>query len=56
MQPKKFRSDALESVHDMMSGLREAGSIDELTMRDFDRACLHSGAEERELIGNAKIA
>lgn len=35
-----YKSEALAVVHEMMEGLHKAGSIDKLTMRDFDEACL----------------
>ena len=37
---KIYRSEALAAVHEMMEGLHEAGSIDKLTLRAFDEACL----------------
>jgi putative transcriptional regulator len=37
---KKYRSEALAAVHEMMEGLREVGAIDKRTMRDFDETCL----------------
>ncbi|HZF95405.1 MAG TPA: hypothetical protein VEZ20_11110 [Allosphingosinicella sp.] len=40
MVTKSFKSEALASVHEMMEGLHEAGSIDKRTMREFDAACL----------------
>ncbi len=38
--PKKYRSDALASIHETMESLREIGAIDKQTMREFDEACL----------------
>ena len=37
---KTYESEALASVHEMMEGLHDAGSIDKRTMREFDEACL----------------
>lgn len=37
---KTYKSEAMAAVHEMMEGLRGAGSIDKRTMRDFDEACL----------------
>lgn len=37
---KIYRTEALAAVHEMMEGLHEAGSIDKLTLRAFDEACL----------------
>ncbi len=37
---KKYKSDALASVHEMMEDLYESGIINKKTMRDFDDACL----------------
>lgn len=39
---RKAKSDALDSVHDMMSGLHEIGLIDKKTMRSFDAKCLEA--------------
>jgi|ERR1700729_1569778 putative transcriptional regulator len=38
--PRKLRSAAVTSVHEMMSDLHKAGIIDKTTMREFDEACL----------------
>lgn len=38
--PKKYRSEALSSVHEAMEGLYGAGIINKQTLRDFDEACL----------------
>lgn len=40
--PKRYRSDALASVHETMEALHEIGVVDKLTMREFDEACLTS--------------
>jgi putative transcriptional regulator len=41
---RKPQSDALDSVHQMMSGLHEIGLIDKKTMRSFDAKCLQEPA------------
>lgn len=40
MGTKTYKSEALASVHEMMEGLHEVGSIDKQTMREFDETCL----------------
>ena len=40
MATKTYKSEALASVHEMMEGLYESGTIDKQTMREFDEACL----------------
>lgn len=40
--PKKYRSDALEVLHETAEGLHRIGLIDTKTMRDFDASCLTS--------------
>jgi putative transcriptional regulator len=37
---KTYKSDVLESVHQMMEGFYETGAIDKKTMREFDESCL----------------
>lgn len=37
---KKYRSDAMASIHETMEALRGVGAIDKRTMRHFDEACL----------------
>ncbi len=37
---KKYRSDAMASVHETMEALHKVGAIDKQTMRRFDDACL----------------
>jgi hypothetical protein len=37
---KRYRSPALESLHEVIQDLHEVGAIDEATMRDFDVGCL----------------
>lgn len=37
---KKYRSDALASIHETMEALHEVGAVDKQTMREFDDTCL----------------
>jgi putative transcriptional regulator len=37
---KKYRSDAMAAIHEMMGDLHDGGVIDTQTMRRFDAACL----------------
>ena len=37
---KKFKSDAMAAIHEMMADLHVGGVIDKQTMRRFDEACL----------------
>lgn len=37
---KKYRSDAMASIHETMEALHNIGVIDKQTMRRFDDACL----------------
>ncbi len=37
---KKYRSDAMASIHETMEALHKTGAIDKQTMRRFDEACL----------------
>jgi putative transcriptional regulator len=37
---KKYRSDAMASIHETMEALHNIGAIDKQTMRRFDDACL----------------
>jgi putative transcriptional regulator len=37
---RKRKSKILEAVHETAAGLRAAGAIDQVTMRQFDRLCL----------------
>ena len=37
---KKYRSEALASIHETMEALHEIGAIEKQTMREFDEACL----------------
>ena len=37
---RKYKSEALAAVHEMMADLHAGGAIDKQTMRRFDAACL----------------
>ena len=37
---KKYKSEALAAIHEMMTDLHSGGIIDKQTMRRFDDACL----------------
>jgi len=37
---KKYESEAMAAIHELMSGLHNGGVIDKQTMRRFDDACL----------------
>ena len=37
---KRYRSDALRSLHEVAKDLHAVGVIDKATMRDFDLSCL----------------
>ena len=37
---KKYKSEALEALHESMGDLYKAGGISEERMREFDNACL----------------
>ena len=37
---KRYRSDALRSLHEVAKDLHVVGAIDKATMRDFDLSCL----------------
>ncbi|WP_337287259.1 DNA-binding transcriptional regulator [Candidatus Methylomirabilis sp.] len=37
---KKYRSEAMASIHETMEALHKVGVIDKQTMRRFDEACL----------------
>lgn len=43
---KTYKSEAFSAVHEMIEGLYQAGAVDKITMRDFDKSCL---AEVRTL-------
>ena len=36
----KFKSDAFAAVHSAAAGMYRAGTIDKVTLRDFDETCL----------------
>ncbi|OJU85892.1 MAG: transcriptional regulator [Shinella sp. 65-6] len=36
----KFKSDAFEAIHNAVTGMYEAGTVDKETMRTFDADCL----------------
>lgn len=40
MTKKKYRSEALEALHESATDLYKAGLIDDKTMREFDASCL----------------
>lgn len=37
---KTYKTELMASVHEMMEGFHESGTIDKQTMREFDEACL----------------
>lgn len=37
---RKRKSSILEAVHETAAGLHQAGVLDQVTMREFDRLCL----------------
>jgi putative transcriptional regulator len=37
---RKKKSAILEAVHETAKDLHEAGAVDQVTMREFDRLCL----------------
>jgi len=37
---KKYRSEALDAIHETMEALHDVGAIDKRTMRRFDAVCL----------------
>ncbi|MHB0953251.1 MAG: helix-turn-helix domain-containing protein [Allorhizobium sp.] len=37
---KVYKSEIMASVHEMMEGFHQSGSIDKRTMREFDEGCL----------------
>lgn len=36
----KYKSQALQAIHEMMTGAHELGLVGKQTMRDFDKGCL----------------
>ena len=49
--PKKYKSKAMEALHEAMGDLHRAGAIDDAKMRKYDRACLAAEAEESAVTG-----
>jgi putative transcriptional regulator len=47
MGKRKYRSDALRSVHVTVKGLYDIGLVDKATMRRFDASCLTAVKELR---------
>jgi putative transcriptional regulator len=43
-QTRRYRSDALRSLHEIAEDLHAVGAIDKATMRDFDLSCLTPAA------------
>lgn len=37
---RKTKSDLLEAIHETAAGLHQAGVMDQITLREFDRLCL----------------
>jgi putative transcriptional regulator len=37
---RKFKSDAFEAIHSAVAGMAEAGTIDKVTLREFDAMCI----------------
>jgi putative transcriptional regulator len=37
---KKYRSDAMAAIHEIMEAVHDVGAVDKQTMRCFDNACL----------------
>ena len=37
---KRYKSEALASIHESMEALHDIGAVDKQTMREFDEACL----------------
>ena len=50
--PKRFKSTAMEALHETMSDLHKAGAIDDAAMREFDERCL-AGTTGSESEANA---
>ena len=40
IQPKRYRSGALQSLHEVAEDLHDVGVIDKVAMRHFDLSCL----------------
>ncbi|MBV6750952.1 DNA-binding transcriptional regulator [Pseudomonas chlororaphis] len=43
---KRFKSEALESIHESASALQAIGAISKATMREFDESCLAQVPDE----------
>ncbi len=39
---KKYKSEAMEAIHQTMEGLYDSGIINKKTMRNFDESCLEN--------------
>jgi uncharacterized protein len=44
---KRYKSSAMEALHETMTDLRRAGAIDAVTMRRFDETCLQGVSSAR---------
>ncbi len=44
---KKYKSEAMTAIHELMEDLHKGGVIDKQTMRRFDDACLVSTLQSR---------
>ena len=42
---KQYKSDAFESIHELMSALHKINAIDDARMQEYDEACLASDQE-----------
>lgn len=40
LSEKKYKSDAMHSIHETIEGLHETGVVDSTTMEEFDQSCL----------------
>lgn len=39
---RKFKSDAFEAIHSAVAGMAEAGTINKVTLREFDEMCIEN--------------
>ena len=53
---KKYKSEALEALHESMNDLYKAGGISEERMREFDNACLVKPAASAARVSTQKSA
>ena len=53
---KKYNSEALKVLHEMMNGIHNAGGISEERMRFYDEGCLAKSAPARESVSSKKSA